>query len=107
MSLEPVVREQAAEVGIAFEDDAVEIPRLALEPAGAAPDPGDGRDGRLFAGRNLEADPLVVLEAQQVDDDFEALLALRIVDAAEIDQHAEEAFRVVVEEAAHAHQLLA
>ena len=46
---------------------------------------------------DLDPDALVVLEREQVIDHLEALLALRIVDAAQIDQHLEPTVRLVAQ----------
>ena len=58
--------------------------------------------GRRLVGRDLHADALVMLEREQVIDDLEALLALGVVDAAEIDQLLELALRLVAQVAQHA-----
>src|SRR3546814_2885839 len=46
MALEAIVRQDAAQVGIALEDDAVHVEHLALQPAGDRPDVRDGGNGR-------------------------------------------------------------
>ncbi len=74
MALEAVIGEDAPEIGMVGEIDAVEIPGLALEPAGGAEDAGRGRHRRLSRRSvTLSADAAVVPEAQEIIDDVEAL----------------------------------
>ena len=42
--------------------------------------------GVVLVGLDLQADALVLVRRQQVVDHVEALLALRIVDAADVDE---------------------
>ena len=53
----------------------------------------DARHRRVLVGLDLDADALVLAQRQQVVDDVEALRALGIVDAADVDQHLEPAAR--------------
>src|SRR5205823_3881099 len=80
MAFEAVVGEDAPQIGMAGEIDAVEVPGLALEPAGGAVDAGDRRDEALLVGGELDADALVELEAQEIVDDLEALGPVGIID---------------------------
>jgi len=52
---------------------------------------------RLGIDRDLDPDALVVAQAEQVVDDLEALLPLRVVDPADVDQHLEQAMGIVSE----------
>ncbi len=101
MALETVVGQDAAQIGIAVEDDAEHVPRLALEPAGRGEQRDDGRHGGLLVGVQLHADTLIMLQRQQVVDDLEALFAGRIIDAANIHQLLELAVAVVAQERHH------
>ena len=78
MALEAVVGEDAAQVRVAGEQDAVEVVGLALEPVRA---PGTRRsiDGTGVASSvsTLTRMRLVLVRRQQVVDDVEALLARR------------------------------
>src|SRR5258707_480608 len=98
MALEAVVGEDAAQVGMVGEPHAVEVVSLALEPAGGIEQPRRRRHRRRFVGRDLDANPLVVLEAEQIVYDVEALLALRPVDTADIDELLEQAPWIVAQE---------
>src|SRR5688572_21709995 len=68
---EPVVREQAAQIGMAAEENSVQIERLALEPIGSVPDLVDRIDDRPLVARAERFQPqaVVVRERQQVIDD--------------------------------------
>ena len=89
------------------EPHAVEVVGLALEPAGRAEHRRGRRHRRRLVGRDLDADALVVLEAEQIVDDVEALLALGPVDAADIHQLLEQAARIVAQEGQQRDQLVA
>src|SRR5262249_41765695 len=69
-------REDAAQVGVATEQDAVEIERLALEPVGRRPDADHGVDDGLIAVvRVAQADEpqaRVVRDREQLIGDAEA-----------------------------------
>ena len=74
MADEAVVRQQAAQIRMAAEQDAVEIERLALEPIGGAPNVVDGIDDRPLVARaeRLQTQPVIVRDRQQVIDDRES-----------------------------------
>jgi hypothetical protein len=74
MADETVVRQQAAQIGVAAEQDAVEIERLALEPIRGIPHVVDGvDDGPLVVrAKRLQAQPMVMRDRQQVVDDRES-----------------------------------
>src|SRR6185437_573275 len=97
MALEAVIGEDAAEIGMIGEIDAVKVPGLALVPARRAEKPRDRRHRTRLVRGGLDPDALVELHAQEVVDDVEALGPLGIIDAADIDQHLEEAFRIVAQ----------
>src|ERR1041384_7313648 len=98
MTLETVVGEDAAQVGMVGEPHAIEVVGLALEPAGRAEQGRGRRHRRGLVSRDLDADALVVLEAEQIVDDVEALLALGPIDAADVDELLEQAARIVAQE---------
>ena len=76
--LEAVVGEDAAQVRVAGEQDAVEVVGLALEPVGAGKNIDERRAPASSSSVcDLHADAPVVLGRQQVVDDVEALLARR------------------------------
>ena len=60
-----------------------------------------------LVGFELEPDALVEMHAQQVVDDIEARLAVGIIDAANVAEQREAAFRVVAQESQHPQQRLA
>src|SRR5690348_10642363 len=76
MPHEAVIGEDAAQVRVAVEEDAVEVEGLPLEPGGGSPD-GDqrGHHGRLAAlAVDPQADALVAAHGQEVIDHREAAL---------------------------------
>ena len=97
MTLEAVIGQDAAQVGIVGEIDAEQIPRLALPPAGAAEEPDRRRHRLLLVGLDLEANALVESHAEEIVDDLEAQRPVGIVDAANVAEHGEAAFRVVAQ----------
>ena len=94
MADETVVGEDAAQVRVAFEDDAVQVERLALEPVGRAPQAGQRIHHRqVVVGReHLQAHALVQADGQQVRHHAvaraipAAVAVVRVVHAAEVDQ---------------------
>ena len=60
IALEAVVGEDAAQVGVAGEQDAVEVVGLALEPVGAGKDRRDRGHRRRLVGHHLHADAHVL-----------------------------------------------
>src|SRR5262249_9074309 len=98
LAFEAVIGEDAPQIGMAREIDAVEIPGLALEPAGGAEDAGDRGHEALLVGGDLDADALIELEAQEIVDHLEALGPVGIVDAAEVDHDLEKTLRIVTQE---------
>src|SRR5262245_48136574 len=105
MPLEAVVGQDAPQIGMIGEPHAVKIVGLTLEPAGRAEHRSGRRHRRGLVGHDLHADALVVLEAEQIVDDVEALLTLRPVDTADIDELLEEAARIVAQEGQQRDQL--
>ncbi|EGE55703.1 hypothetical protein RHECNPAF_8900119 [Rhizobium etli CNPAF512] len=98
MAFEAIVGQDAAQIRMAGEENAVHVPRFAFEPVSTRIDGASGRNGRIFVGCDLDADAQILLRRQQVIDDIEAQLALRPVDTANIDQVDETAFGVVTQE---------
>src|SRR5690606_35121100 len=63
------------------------------------------RDRRRLVRRELEADAYILARAEKVIDDIEALLAVRIVDPAHVDDAHEGETRIVAQEADKLHDL--
>ena len=101
MPLETVIGEDAAQIGVAGKQDAVQVPGLPLPPTGGREDPGRRGHGCRLIGAQLDPDTLVLAQAQEMIDHLEAPLAARIIDAADIDQLAELAIGVVTQEGQH------
>jgi len=93
MADEVVMRQQAREIGVAFEDDAVEIPGLALEPVGALEHAGERRElGVRLRQARLEADVVPARDGIEMQHDLEArrpLGLVEIVDGAKIEEETE------------------
>ena len=67
--LEPIVGEDAAQVGVVIEEDAEHVPHLALEPVGGGElgyDGGDALVALVPRDERLHADPGVVLMGDQL-----------------------------------------
>ena len=101
--LERLVGQDAAEVRVPLEDDAVEVPRLALEPVGALEDAGEGGELRLRLGHGrLQPDVVLLRDGVQVQHHLVPVLpvlAVEVVDAAEVEEQLVVELRVVAEEA--------
>ncbi len=106
MALESIVGEDPPQVGMIGKPYAVEVVGLALEPAGRAIDWRSRRHGHRFVGRDFYSNPLVVLQAEQIVDDVEALLALWPIDATDVDELLEQALWVVTQEREQTDQLV-
>ena len=98
MTLKAVIGEDSAKVGVAGEQDAVKIECLALKPVGAREKTHKARYRVRLVGLDAHADAVIQPRAQQMVDHVEALLSVGIVGAANIDQAAEVAERIVAEQ---------
>ena len=101
---ERVVAEDAVQVRVPGEFEAVEVERLPLEPVGGRPDVDDARQRRLLRvrERDAHADVLVARQRVEVDDRLEPgrrPRAPEVVDAAEVEEEVEAAAGIVAEEA--------
>ncbi len=81
MALELVVAEDAAQVRVAPEGDAEQVPDLALGPVGAAVEVADRVDGLVLGQVHLHLHAVVLLPGPQQVDHLEALVPLREVHA--------------------------
>ena len=81
-----IIGQDAAQVGIAVEQHAVHVVYFALEPAGDRPHARHRRHRRHFVCRDVDADAVVLGEAQQAIDHLEPLGAIRIIDAGDFHQ---------------------
>jgi hypothetical protein len=75
----------------------VKVVSFPLVPVGGGKNINDARHRVLLAGFDFHPDPLVLVRAQEMVDDVEALLALWIVDTTNINEADETAFGVVAE----------
>ena len=105
MAVEAVIGEQAAHVGMAGEEDAVEVVGLALEPVGAGKNADARGHRRRLVGLDLHADAEIMLRRKQMIDDVEALLAARPIDRRDVDDAPEPAARIVAQKAHHRHDV--
>ncbi len=83
---------------MAGEQDAEEVVSLALVPVGARENGRDRGYRRVGVGLQLQPDAHVLVGAEQVVDDLEALLALGIVGPADIDDRDEARLRIVTQQ---------
>jgi hypothetical protein len=100
--LELGVRQDAPQVGVAPEPNAHQVERLALEPVGAVPQPGQRLDlGPLALGvadARLGAQPVLLRQRVEVADDLDAGLAVGVVDPAQVHQEVHLARGLVAQE---------
>ena len=94
MALETVVGQQAPQVGMIGEQDAIHIENLALRPVGRGMNGYDGIDQFVLGHAELHADALVLGHGQKMVNHVETLLAVGIVHGGDIDQRGELARRV-------------
>ena len=105
MTDETVVGQDAAQIGVAGEDDAEEVERFALEPVGTGPQVGDGLDHRrlIVHTERTQSHAMVVSDAEQLHHHREArgipfgIAVGGIVDATEIDHHLEAQTRIIAQ----------
>jgi hypothetical protein len=98
VSLECLVGEDTAEVGVAVESDPQKIPGFALEPIGGFPDSVGGGYPRVFlVYRDPNPDPVPFVEAGEVVDHFETPFVLRVVDATDVEQQIAVELRTIAE----------
>src|SRR4051812_35149601 len=98
MAFETVIGKNAAHIGVAGEQNAVEIVSFALKPVGAAVNL-DQRSNRLaLAKLSLHSHALINARRQEMVDDVEALLAPGPIDRGDVDNAAEQAAGIVTQE---------
>src|SRR5688500_1737093 len=89
------------------EEDAVKGEGLALEPIRRREEADHARHRGARIRPRLPADATTAPGAEQMIDDLEALVPHGIIDAANVDETAEAALRIVAQELHRARQLLA
>src|SRR6266542_1011670 len=101
MTLELRIHQDAAQIGMSFENNAHEIVGVAFEPIGARPDGNHAVDlGPLsfsIADACLEPQPMSQVQRMQVHHHLEARLAIGEIHAAEVDHHLHVAARIVTQ----------
>lgn len=65
-------------------EDTIHVPRFSLVPIGAHEQSGNGWHGGSFICIRLDSDPTVVLDTQEVVDDFKSLGSGRIINSANV-----------------------
>ena len=81
-----------------YEEHTKEVVDFALVPVGAVVEAADGGHGGGFVGVGFDADAGVVAHGEEVVDDFEALVAGRVVDGGDVGNLGEFGGGVVFEE---------
>ena len=92
--------QQPPQVAVPVEDDAEQVPHLALEPVGGRPDAASRRHVRVLAARGAPSGAAARAERRcdtQVVDDLEARLARPAVDRRHVGQDVEAAARAVAQ----------
>src|SRR5581483_8344832 len=96
MTLEGIVEQDAAEVGMALEADAEHVVTLALEPVGRLPQSGDAIHPQVGLARaDLDAQGAAASQRAQMIYDLEAGCALHPVDRGQIGEKVEAEVRLV------------
>ena len=86
MAAKAVICQQAAQVGMAGEDNAIHVEHFTLIPIGRRIDRHDAGNGNINRQFRLHANALVLHQRQQMIDHLKAFFTLRIVDRGNIDQ---------------------
>jgi len=87
VALKGLVGEDAAEVRVPVEADAVHVEDLALVPVEAFEDAGAGRHRLILADAHLQPHALVLRQRVELVHHVEAPVAARVVDAPEVERH--------------------
>ena len=99
---EGVVSQQAREIGMAAEDDAVEVPGFTFEPIGPLEDGDESVEGSVLLGQGgLESHVVMRRDRVEVEDHLVSVVSIRDVeeiDAAQIEEEAEVQVGVIAEE---------
>ena len=101
VSLKAVVGEDAAQVGVAVENDAKAVPHLALEPTGDGVQARQRRHRQHVVGVELDPDAPVLGQRQQVVIDVEAADPLGIIGSAKVHQLVEGELGIVAQPGDH------
>jgi hypothetical protein len=101
MSLETVVSEDASQVGMVGEEDAVHVPNLSLVPVGSLVDLVARVNRRQLVGVGLDADSRVVAQRKEIVDDLEAVGTRWDVHAGDVDEILELRLVMILEELQH------
>ncbi len=86
MAFKAVIGEDAAQIGVAREQHAVQIEHFAFEPACVGPEPGNRRHGGRLAGRNLHHQAVIFGDGEQHVNHLEPLGPLGEIDARDFHQ---------------------
>jgi hypothetical protein len=86
VSLEHLVGEDAAQVRVSVEANAVHVEDFALEPVVSLEEAGAGRNGLVLGHRHFDAHPLVLVERVELVHDVEPFLPAGVVDAPEVER---------------------
>src|ERR1700722_6590829 len=98
ITIKAVVGQDAPQIRMTVKQHAKQVVNLTLVPVSARIDGSRAHDRRVDVGRDLDPDPTVQLRRQQMIDDVEALLALRMIDPRNIDDRNELSVRIVAQE---------
>ena len=80
MSIKAIIRHNAPQIGVSYKEDPKKIIHLPLIPVCSIVEMADGRDRCGFVCVGFDADARVVADGEEVVDDFEAVVARRVVD---------------------------
>src|SRR3546814_7559262 len=86
MTLEPIVRQDTAQVAVAGEDYAIHVIDFAFQPASHRPDVSDARHRLIFVRRDFDPNAVVLGQAKQMVADFEPFRTIGVIDASDFNE---------------------
>lgn len=87
MSVETIIRHYPPQIGMTDKEHSKEVIDFSLVPVRAVIERRDAWDRRGFIGIGLNPYPTVVPDTQQIVDNFETIVAARIVDCCDVGNH--------------------
>src|SRR5262245_52764251 len=106
VTLEAVVGEDATQIRVAGEQDAIHVVGLPLIPIGRRKQVNHAWHGRVRVRLALDPKALILARGEQVIDHVEASRAFWIVDATDVDQLLELALAVIAQDRQHLRDVL-
>lgn len=103
VTLESVIGQNAAQVGVVGEEDTVHVPDFTFIPIGRLVHFAGGIQWSKFICVGLDTNARVVAQRQQIVDNLEAVLAARYIHASYVHQVGELCLMMILQELQHGH----